>query len=63
MSPDPTHKTYLGGGAYVRLGHDRGEIVLTAPGIREQHRVVLGPAETAALLLWLKERNDEVRDE
>ena len=23
-------------------------------------RVVLGPAETAALLLWLKERNDEV---
>ncbi len=63
MSDDHTYKTYLGSGAYVQLGHDRGEIVLSAPGIREKNRVVLGPEEIAALLLWLKQRNDEVEDE
>lgn len=59
-----THKTYLGDGAFVELGSFRGEIILTTEdGIRTTNRVVLGPTETAALLLWLKERNDEVPDE
>ena len=63
MSPDPTHKTLLGDWTYVQIGSDRSEIVLTTEEdmLRgESNRITLGPAETAALLLWLKQRNDEV---
>jgi len=55
---DPTHKTYLGNGVYVELSPDKEEMVL----LWEFTRIALGPAETAALLLWLKQRNDEVEE-
>lgn len=62
MPTDPTHKSYLGDGAYVRLGAYAGEVILTTEdGISAQNTVVLGPTETRELLNWLFERGLDVK--
>jgi hypothetical protein len=50
-------KSYLGDGAYVRLGSYATEVILTTEdGIAETNVVVLGSAEIRLLLVWLRER-------
>ncbi len=57
MADVDTKKIYLGDGAFVQIGSFRGEVVLTTEdGVNVQNRVVLGPDEIRALLLWLGER-------
>lgn len=54
---DHSMKSYLGDGAYVRLGSYATEVILTTEdGIAETNVVVLGSAEIRLLLVWLRER-------
>jgi len=50
-------KSYLGDGAYIKLGAFHGEIVITTEdGVSVQNTVTLGPREILELQRYLKEK-------